>query len=166
VLGILGISLKLVLNLITMKSVLLFTLLLVSPIAFLSQTGDPVVWTATYSPLNDSEGQIIIRAKIQPGWHTYSQRPSDAGPISTTFSFSPSANYTIIGSTKESGAKEEFDKTFEATLYVFHEEAEFTQSIKLNKKGQNKISFKVEYICCNDMMCLPPKTVELSVNTR
>ena len=81
------------------------------------------------------EGEIIITALIEKGWHTYSQRPTDAGPISTIISFPTSKQYTLIGKTEESNAHEEFDKAFEAMLFTFTDKAEFNQKIKFTKAG-------------------------------
>jgi DsbC/DsbD-like thiol-disulfide interchange protein len=123
---------------------------------------NPVKWSATYKSLSAGEGEVIITADIEKGWHTYSQRPAPDGPIPTSFSFTPSKDYSLDGKTEESNPHEEYVKAFEAKMYVFNGKAEFKQKVKLNKKGIS-IPFKVEYMSCNDMMCLPPKTIELSV---
>ena len=63
-------------------------------------------------------------------------------------------------------AKEEFIKEFDATLFLFSSKAEFSQKVKLLSKTGFNIKFKVEYMCCNDKMCLPPKTIELIIKTQ
>src|SRR6478609_8481957 len=98
-----------------------------------SQQKDPVKWMASYKPLTATEGVIIINATIDEGWHTYSQRPTDAGPIPTSFQFEPSAQ--LIGKTEESDAHEEFVPAFDAKIFVFSKKAEFQQKVKA-KKGQ------------------------------
>ena len=127
---------------------------------------DPVNWTARFVPGATSEGEIVISANIEKGWHTYSQRPTDAGPIPTSFSFTPSADFQLIGETKESDAHEEFVQAFEARIFVFTDKAEFRQKVKMKSKKPASIVFKVEYMCCNDLMCLPPKTKELTVKVQ
>lgn len=126
---------------------------------------DPVSWTAVYKSTGALSGEIHITANIEKGWHTYSQRPTDAGPISTTFSFVPSSQYALEGPAEESNVHEEFDKAFEARLFMFSDKAEFIQKVKLNSKSAFSISFSVEYVACNESMCLPPKTVRLLVKT-
>lgn len=128
-----------------------------------AQAQNPVTWMASYKSISATEGEIIVTASIQQGWHTYSQRPVSDGPIPTTFSFTPTDLYEPVGTTQESPAHEEFVKAFEATLYVFSDKAEFRQKVKIKGKGGFSIPFKVEFMSCNDMMCLPPKTVDLSV---
>lgn len=126
---------------------------------------NPVTWFASYKSISATEGEIVISATIEKNWHTYSQRPTDAGPVSTIITFAPSKNYELIGKTEETDAHEEFDKAFDAKIYVFTEKAGFRQKVKLNSKPGFVIPFKVEFICCNDMMCQPPKIVNLTVKT-
>ena len=122
-------------------------------------------WNAVYKSISDSEGEIIITAEIEKNWHTYSQRPTDAGPIPTSFKFTESKDFETEGKTEESNAHEEFVKAFDAKIFVFTTKAEFKQKIKVKKKGAN-VSFKVEFMSCNDIMCLPPKTVDLTVKAQ
>ncbi len=131
-----------------------------------SQTQNPLTWMASYKSISTTEGEIIITAKIEKGWHTYSQRPTDAGPIPTSISFTPSKQYQLNGKTEETDAHEEFVKAFDAKIFVFHDKAEFKQKIKLTAKSGFSIAFKVEYMTCNDMMCLPPKTIDLTVKVQ
>jgi thiol:disulfide interchange protein DsbD len=127
-----------------------------------AQSQNPVSWQASYKSTSATEGEIIIRATIEKGWHTYSQKPTDAGPIPTNFKFTEVKNYSLIGKTEESNAHEEFVKAFDAKIAVFSDKAEFKQKIKFSKAGF-AVSVKIEYMCCNDMMCLPPKTLDLEV---
>ena len=131
-----------------------------------SQAHNPVTWQASYKTLSASEGEIIITAKIEKGWHTYSQRATTDGPIPTSFTFTPSGKYKLVGKTEESDAHEEFVKAFEANIFVFTDKAEFRQKIKLSGKAGFDIPVKLEYMSCNDMMCLPPKIVDLNVKVQ
>jgi hypothetical protein len=144
---------------------LLFPLFLAFAAHGFGQSQDPVNWSASYKPGTSTEGEVVITASIQKGWHTYSQRPTDAGPIPTSFTFTPSKDYTPIGNTVESDAHEEFVPAFDAKIFVFTDKADFAQKIKLNGKPGFPVTLKVEYMSCNDKMCLPPKTVTLTVKT-
>ncbi len=149
-----------------MKKFFLLGLVLFSSLINLSQTADPVHWTVSYTSISATEGEVIIRATIDKNWHIYSQRATDAGPIPTSFSFTPSKQYALMGKTEENNAHEEFDKAFDAKIFVFNDKAEFKQKIKLRSKAGFSIPFKVEFMSCNDMMCLPPKTIELNVKVQ
>ncbi len=139
--------------------------ILVFSFATLFAQQNPISWSATYKSINSTEGEINIKAFIEKGWHTYSQRPTDAGPIPTSFKFSNTKQFTLIGKTEESNAHEEFVKAFDAKIFVFSETAEFKQKVKLLSKAPI-ITVSVEFMSCNDQMCLPPKTVELTVKTQ
>lgn len=141
----------------------IFTLFLFSGLT--SQNQNPIKWNVVYKSVSATDGEIIINATIDNAWHTYSQRPTDAGPIPTSFKYTPSKDFDLEGKTEESNAHEEYVKAFEAKVYVFTGKAEFKQKVKVKKKG-TIIAFKVEYMCCNDAMCLPPKTVDLSVKAQ
>lgn len=131
-----------------------------------SQAKDPVKWVASYKSLSATEGEITITATIEKTWHTYSQNATPDGPVPTSFDFTASKHYQLVGKTEEIGAHEEFDNAFGAKIKVFTDKAEFKQIVKLLAKGPLTISFKVEYMSCDDKMCLPPKTVDLSVKTQ
>jgi len=131
-----------------------------------AQTQNPVNWMVSYKYISATEGEIVITAIIEKNWHTYSQRHTDAGPIPTSFAFATSKQYLLVGKTEESNAHEEFVKAFEAKIFLFTDKAEFRQKIKLLVKPGFNIPVKVEFMSCNDMMCLPPKTVDLSVTTK
>lgn len=147
-----------------MKKLLFFFSLFASLFSF-SQAPNPVKWEASYSSINADEGEIIITAKIDKGWHIYSQNIApDAGPIPTTFNYTTGTNFELVGKTIEGNAHEVFDKAFDTKLLIFDDKAEFKQKIKLkNSKGFTTI-VKLEFMTCNDMQCLPPKTIELTVN--
>jgi thiol:disulfide interchange protein DsbD len=149
-----------------MKKIIVLMFMLCSFFTLKSQTQNPVTWAATYKSISATEGEIIITATIEKGWHTYSQRESDAGPIPTSFKFDASKNYQLVGKTEESNSHEEFVKAFEAKIFVFKDKAEFRQKVKVTTAGKLDIAFKADFMCCNDAMCLPPKTVNLSVKVK
>jgi hypothetical protein len=132
----------------------------------ISQTQNPVTWKAEYKSVSATEGEILVTATIEKGWHTYSQKATEAGPIPTSFKFTTSKQFTLIGKTEESNAHEEYVKAFEAKIFVFHDKAEFKQKIKRVDKNSFTIPFKIEFMSCNDAMCLPPKTIDISVSVK
>src|SRR4051812_40883527 len=107
-----------------MKKILLALFVALTSTTSYAQAQDPVVWTATFRTISDKEGEILITGTVQKGWHTYSARPTDAGPIPTSITFAPSKEYQPEGKMIESGSTEEHDAAFDAKLYVFHEKAE------------------------------------------
>jgi hypothetical protein len=149
-----------------MKSLFTILTLLAAVFTAHGQTQNPVTWSAVYKSISETEGEIVVVANIDKGWHTYSQRETDAGPIPTSFKFTANKDFELVGKTQESNAHEEYVKAFEAKVFVFSDKAEFRQKVKLKSKTPLAITFKVEFMSCNDMMCLPPKTIDLLVKTQ
>lgn len=149
-----------------MKKPIAFCVALFLSLSVFSQAPNPVSWITSYKSISATEGEITITALIEKTWHTYSQIPVTDGPIPTTFSFTPSKNFDLVGSTSESKPEEEYVEAFGAKVMHFSDKAEFKQKIKLNSKAGFVIPFTVEYMCCDNKMCLPPKTVNLSVKTQ
>jgi thiol:disulfide interchange protein DsbD len=141
-----------------------FLTLLLMPFYFFSQVQNPVKWEAKYTELPNGEGEIIVSAEIEKGWHTYSQNISpDAGPVPTTVNFSPGSNYEMIGKSIEENVKEEFDKTFEMKIASFEHKAVIKQKMKRKNLKEFQTPIKIEYMVCNDKQCLPPKTIDLTL---
>lgn len=148
------------------RILLLFAALFTFQFSSWAQTAEPIKWTATYTAINDKEGEITITGNIEKDWHTYSIRKTNDGPVPTSITFEANKGYELVGEVTESGAHEVFDKAFDANMFVFTEKAEFKQKIKLKGKPGSTIKLKIEFMCCNNMMCLPPKTIDISVVTK
>lgn len=141
---------------------LLATFLL--PFYFFGQAMNPVKWEAKYSELSNGEGEILVSAAIEKGWHMYSINLNpEAGPVPTTVNFSPGSDYEMIGKSTEEGVKEEFDKMFEMKIASFEHKAVIKQKIKRKNQKEFNSPIKIEYMVCNDNQCLPPKTVDITV---
>jgi DsbC/DsbD-like thiol-disulfide interchange protein len=121
---------------------------------------DPVKWSFSSEKLNDNEYNLIITAKIEKGWHVYSQFIGEGGPIPTSFKFKPSSDYKLIDKVTESPkAETAFDKTFGMQIAWHKDQVVFKQKVSLNVPD-TKISGMLEFMVCNDERCLPPAEVE------
>src|SRR5690606_9950887 len=131
-----------------------------------SQIADPIEWDARLEKQNDSIYTLIFEAKLDKGWHLYSQVVDEGGPIATTFTFNNSSTtYELIGSTEEPDVAPVFDEVFGMDIKFFKNEATFTQQIKVFDLN-TIIKAEVEYMVCDDAQCLPPDVVpfQFSVN--
>lgn len=149
-----------------MKSLLRFKLLVISILLLntgvFAQILQPVKWKTSVENAGQGTATLVITAKIDKGWHLYSQNIADGGPIKTTFTFEPSANYELAGNVSEGKAIEYYDKNFEMDLKYFADQAIFKQKVKLKNSGSFKISGYVEFMVCDDEKCLPPEQVDLT----
>lgn len=125
---------------------------------------DPVDWTFTAEAIGENEYRLLLTATIEKGWHLYSQHlPPDDGPIPTTFRFDEADGLELTGETKELGeAITEYDPNFMMELTYFARSATFEQTIKVDE-GVKVVTGELEYMVCDDKMCLPPELVEFEI---
>ncbi len=124
----------------------------------------PVTSSTSTRTVDDNTAELIITATIEPGWHLYSQDIPEGGPIPTTFVFNESANYSLKGDVGEGEAHEEYDPNFEMTLKYFETKADFIQRITVNSANDFELTGELEFMVCNDEMCLPPEYIDMSFN--
>lgn len=125
---------------------------------------DPVKWFYVAQKTADGEYNLLITANIEKKWNIYSQYlASNDGPVATSFSFVKDNIVELVGKTTEDGHKKEgFDEMFGMNVVKFTDKVVFTQKVKV-KKGAKSIKGVVNYMCCDNEMCLPPKDVNFEI---
>ncbi|WP_291399728.1 thioredoxin family protein [Daejeonella sp.] len=124
---------------------------------------DPVKWSYSSEKINDKEFNLIITAKIEKGWHLYSQFIEEGGPVPTSFKFKQSADFKLIGKVSESPkAVTAFDNNFDMEIAWHKDQVVFKQGISL-KNPLESISGVLEFMVCNDERCLPPTEIEFQI---
>ncbi|MAZ28709.1 MAG: thiol:disulfide interchange protein [Cytophagaceae bacterium] len=136
--------------------------MLLLSISLNAQILDPVSWKTSLEKLDNSTYYLVIRADIDPGWHLYSQKEYDDGPVSTNFSFSQTEDYELMGNTEESVPIEKYEETFKMNLQYFMDSAIFKQKIKIKDSNIKEVIGEVFYMVCDDNQCLPPSYVDLN----
>lgn len=121
-----------------------------------------VKWSGAF---NEQSKELKITANLKPGWHLYSQHVDPmAGPIPTQFEFQENERYQLVAKVVEPEAIKAYDKNFESEVLYFEKKVEFVQKLKVL---QPTIVFcSVNFMVCNDEMCLPPidELIEVKVN--
>ena len=120
-----------------------------------AQIHNPVKWKTAVEKISDNEYYLVATASIEAGWKLYAQNIPPKGPIPTTFTFERSANFELMGKTKESKPIQKHDKVFDMEIAYFHNQAVFKQRIKIVKPVAS-IKATVEFMSCDDSNCLPP----------
>jgi len=114
----------------------------------------PVDWTYGNKDLGDGNFEIIVVADIDEGWHLYSQKLADGGPIPTTFTFDKGAD-AVIGEVIEEGDLEEsYDELFDMPILQFSERVVFR--VKVKGAIGDSVTVNVEYMACDSLQCTPP----------
>lgn len=146
-----------------MKKILLIGVLVFITTINYAQVLQPVKWKFELKELKGGhQYEILAHATIQEGFKLYGISFPDGGPIKTTFNFNVTENCKSFGATeKETPSKKSFDKMFEMEITYFKEKATIKQKIWVTKKPARVEGF-IEFMSCNDDMCIPPSEEEFS----
>jgi hypothetical protein len=128
---------------------------------------DHITWAFSVQNLPNNEANLVITGTLEPGWVTYSQTlESDLGPVPTTITWTTGPHFTAIGKAEESGGlTKAYDKIFDINVTKFKGTAVFTQKVKITDKSK-PVTGSIEYMLCNEEMCLPPKLVNFTIPIR
>jgi len=134
-----------------------------------AQFEDRVEWTTSIEKLSEDEYQLTFTALMDDGWHIYGQplegEEDPFGPIPTVFTFNNAdGNYELIGKTTQPDKEPYYDKVFDLDVIYFEGLALFTQKIKILNEEFESVNIEVSFGICNDTQCLPPNTIDISIN--
>ena len=146
-----------------MKRLGLLVVALMFAIGAYAQIEAPVKWSYAAKRISPTEAVVLLKATIQPGWHIYSQKVKEGGPIKTSFVFTPSKNFALVGKTIEPKPATKFEKAFKMNVSYFEKEVVFQQKIKVKSTNAITVKGKLEYMVCNDIKCLPPEEVNFTI---
>ena len=130
-----------------------------------SQILKPVKWSYATKKTAKNEAIIYLKATIDKGWHIYSQRVGEGGPVKTSFSFTPSSSYKKLGATMEPKPITAFEKVFDMEVSYFSNTVIFQQKVSLSKLP-TVVKGKIEYMVCDNSRCLAPEEVGFSLTIK
>ena len=130
-----------------------------------------VRWSFSAKKLSATEAVLCMKANIGGAWHLYSVNQPEGGPMKTSFTFEPSADYVLVGKVTEPKPKSMFDQNFGIEVLYFEKEVVFEQRVKILRKALDDksalvIKGKVEFMACDDSQCLPPEEKEFSITVK
>ncbi|HEY0031271.1 MAG TPA: thioredoxin family protein [Bacteroidia bacterium] len=124
---------------------------------------NPIHWSFSSDKISNCEFDLIIKAKLDGGWHLYGQKSyGDDGPIPTSFHFTPNANYELIGTASEKTLIKKYDSVFGLELNYFEHKATFRQRVRIKSDQAIGIKGEFEFMVCNEVSCQPPTLVPFS----
>lgn len=133
------------------------------PITISAQTQTPVKWECSYNPIDENNGELLIKANISIDWHIYSQLQSGDGPLPTIFYFERTPDYDLVKTVVEPTPETAYSDVFTSNVMMFSNEVIFKQKIKRSNTKAFTIMGNVECMACNNVSCLPPKKYTLTV---
>lgn len=108
--------------------------------------------------------ELLIRGKIEKGWHIYStQTDGDLQSLATKITYSPSTIYLPQTSLQESMPITYFDQVIDLTLQVHQHQFVLTQRFKIAdfaQVGVHDLSGNLEYFICDNYICSPQQQLE------
>jgi len=133
----------------------LLLLLALSAIVVQAQMLNPVKWTKTVKMTDNKNGVITFTAKIDNGWHMYSNDTPDGGPIPLSIKWDKKEGVTLVGGLKANKAPETVDdEMFGMKVRQWGGSVTLTQKFTTTA-SKYKIEGEVSYQACNDQGCLP-----------
>jgi hypothetical protein len=150
-----------------MKKLLFVFILCSIAMACFAQVENPVKWNFSAKKINATTYEVHLTAKVEDGWHIYSQTTPEGGPIPTSIVFNRNPLLSFDGAVKEKGKMEQhFEELFGVEVKQFSDKVDFIQVVKLKSSAKTNISGTIEFMTCNDHECMPPKTEKFSITLK
>lgn len=151
------------------RKLCLSLLVIIAVIGVMPASAQNVIrWRCTASMTSKTEGEIVVRAIIDKGWHLYGMQLPKGGPRPTVIDFSESTGIKFTGPFAANiKPTVKFDPIFAAKLNFWDKNVSFTRKFKLTgDKKDAVIKGTVTYMCCDDETCMPPKTENFKFNLK
>ena len=132
----------------------------------LAQQLDPVKWTYSVKETSATEAELVFTAKLDAGWHLYSQYTDPMGPIALEFTFNDSKDYKRIGKVTEPKPHTEFEKEFGCEVKSFSGTVVFRQKVKRLSDKDFNVTGTLSYQLCNDGSCIAPEDHDFSFTVK
>lgn len=143
------------------KRILLIAALILLGQFGIAQVVNPVKWSFSKKQLSETQVELQFKAVIEKGWHLYSDKLPEGGPIATAVNFDDTLQFKRIGSlTASKPPIKVFDKTFNMELEYFADEVTFIQKIEF--EAPVSIGGHVVFMSCNEETCTPPTEADFS----
>ncbi len=136
----------------------------------LAAAPDPVAWKLQDAPSRAVKpgGKFTVKlvAQIQEGWHLYSMKHVEDGPVATRIWLADGQQFQLADSIKGSPPETLQDPSFNMEVELYEGEASFVLPLKVAAAapaGAQTLMVSASYQSCNNKICLPPKTVKLEL---
>jgi DsbC/DsbD-like thiol-disulfide interchange protein len=150
-----------------MKTILGLALLAVVAVA---AAPDPVTWKLQDGPARPVKAgtkfTVKLVAQVQDGWHLYSMKHVEDGPVATRIWVADGQPFQLADSIKSSPPETLQDPSFNMEVELYEGEASFLLPLKVAAgapAGAQTLIVNASYQSCNNKICLPPKTVKVEL---
>lgn len=140
-----------------MKKILFLAACLLIALGLTAQQLDPVKWSYSVKETSATEAELLFTAKLDAGWHLYSQYTDPTGPLAINFEFEDSKDYQRLGKVLEPKPHEEMDEVFGCIVKSFSGTVVFRQKVKRLSDKDFTVKGILNYQLCNDGSCIAPE---------
>lgn len=146
------------------------TVLTVLAFALTSFAQDPAKWRIEgiekgKSYTNGADIDAALLASVEEGWHLYALEQPEGGPIATTVKVAEGSPFRLRGDVTTPAPITEYDPNFQIDTSYFKDSARFDVPLKASADATGSgLAIDVRYQLCNDRLCLPPKTVRVTLD--
>lgn len=148
-----------------MKKIAILGLALLTGGLVMAQSSKEVNWAYSAKKIADKTYEVRMTATIGGDYHLYAQDAGGEGPLPTSFTFTKSPLFTLVGKVKEEGKLvTKYESAWSHDVKYYEKSVEFVQVVKLKTNVKTDLKGKVEFMVCNEHQCLPPTDVDIKVN--
>jgi thiol:disulfide interchange protein DsbD len=129
---------------------------------------NPVSWKLEEAPVKPVKAgahfAVKLTAHIEDGWHFYSMKPQDEGPVPTRIWLSEGQPFQLAGPIKADQPQTLQDPTLHMEVELYEGSPVFLLPLRVAPgaaAGAQKLIVKAQSQSCNNSLCLPPTTVNL-----
>lgn len=122
-----------------------------------------VTWTVSTKMTSDTEGTLTVTGTIQPGWHIYGLSLPEGGPTPTKVSFTRKGVEFTSDLRVSPAPISQHDAMFDLELTFWENKVVFTRNFKITHPKDASLQVQINYMCCNDEQCRPPKTDKINI---
>lgn len=129
-----------------------------------AQIVDPVHWSTELKMTGDAQGEVVMTASIDAGWHMYSlDVDPDIGPQPLAIEWTALDGVELKGHPKaDKTPHKKYDEMFGANLSWWTEGVTITQAFTATK-SKFAIEGLIRYSACNNDNCIPPAKESFSM---
>lgn len=133
-------------------------------------TENPIHWAVSGVPQKPIAPGASFTAKliaaIDPGWHLYALEQEEGGPIPLEIAATSDNSLLTLGVVQASKPVQLMDRNFNKRVNLYVQKAEFRLPLTLSStapSGSQHGAVQLRYQCCNETMCLPPRTTAIDL---
>lgn len=139
-------------------------------VALAAAPPNPVTWKFVDVPAKPVKAgarfTLKLQAHIQDGWHFYSMKPIDDGPVPTRIWLAEGQPFELAGPIKADEPQTLQDPTLHMEVELYEGDAAFALPLRVAPgaaAGTQTLVVNAQSQSCNNSMCLPPTTVKVEV---